>query len=720
MKHISVYNGRKEMKIRAIAQSLLCNSVIRQTLITVLCCMTGWAADARIRYDFDLSRSAAASRITHRTEWSETFRKEVLRVKSDENGRVLSLAMDENIDWQKVKYMVCEIYHPSEHTLLLNICLFHRDEPASETPRLSCSVAVLPKLKTQVIFPLEYLSAQRIFLPRFPRQLKGVLTGNRIEPEDIAGMCLQFFPGMSPLFAPDIEIASVYLTDEMPPEYEAPQQKYVDRFGQWTMRDWPGKIKNEAELKRKMVQVEKTAAQATYPDRWSRYGGLKALRFESTGFFRVHHDGTRWWFVDPDGYAFLSTGINCITAGQSGVYDSMEDLLEWMPDRNGEFASIYEEGEHKRIDYYKANRIRVYGDRWLEKWEATTLGLMKKWRFNTVGNWADRGFAQKSGLPYVYHMGEIPVTAIRLYRDFPDVFSPEYRELAAEYVQQLSPAKEDKQMIGYFLCNEPKWAFGDNVLACEMFASPQLSYTKLRFVAWLKEKYLRTADFNAAWNVSYTSIDEVLMQTFKNYPSEASAKDFREFTALMVEEWIRIICEEARKVDPNHLNLGMRYAWISSDVLVKPARHFDVLSMSAYTAPFPPPTEEISRISGRPVLLSEWHFGSALDGSLPTSGLQTVISQEERGKAYRTYAENGFSRPEVIGMHWFQWADQALLGRGDGENYNIGLMDACSLPYTELTEAARVAHENMYDIARGRKKPYFFRLTPVPEVKAQE
>ncbi|MDR1525399.1 MAG: hypothetical protein LBS79_09150, partial [Tannerella sp.] len=203
----------------------------RRTVITVLCGMALWAANAQVRYDFDLVRSAAASRITHSTEWSETFRRDVLRVKSDESGSVLSLAMDENIDWQKAKYMVCEVYHPSEHTLLLNICLFRKGEPAPETPWLSCSVAVLPKLKTQVIFPLEYLSAQRIFLPRFPRQLKGVLTGNRIEPEDIAGMCLQFFPAMSPLFAPDVEIASVYLTGEMPPGYEAPQQKYVDRFG---------------------------------------------------------------------------------------------------------------------------------------------------------------------------------------------------------------------------------------------------------------------------------------------------------------------------------------------------------------------------------------------------------------------------------------------------------------------------------------------------------
>jgi hypothetical protein len=689
----------------------------------LLCCAAIFlaaGAGAQVRHDFDLSRAAASSRMACEEKWSEAFGRDVVQVKSDERGNVLPLFADDGIEWEKARYLVCEVYHPSEHTLMLTFCFFRKDEPSSPTPRLSCTVAVLPKLKTQVIFPLEYLSAQRIFLPRFPRQLKGVVTGSRIAPEEIGRMCLQFFPGMSPLFAPTVEIASVYLTGDLPPAYEAPPQPYADRFGQWTMRSWEGKITSEEELKQKIVAVEKSAAKASFPRAWSSFGGLKALRFEATGFFRVQHDGRRWWFADPDGYAFLSSGVNCITAGQSCVYDGMEDLLEWMPDRDGVFASIYERRDQNRIDYYKANQIRVYGDRHHDKWVATTTGLMKKWRFNTVGNWADRGFAGECKMPYVYHMGEMPVTEIRLYRDFPDVFSAEYRALAAGYARQLAGVRDDKLLIGYFLCNEPKWAFGDNVIAYEMFATTQPSFSKLRFVARLKEKYLRTADFNAAWNTSYDAIEDILMQTFDRYPSEAAEEDFRVFTEKMVDEWIRIICDETRKVDPNHLNLGMRYAWISNEMLAKSARHFDVLSMSAYTSPFPPPTEDISRISGRPVLLSEWHFGSALDGSLPTSGLQTVVSQQERGEAYRTYAEHGFARPEVIGMHWFQWTDQALLGRGDGENYNIGLLDACSQPYPALTDAARRAHENMYDIALGRKRPYYFRLAPAPAINAQE
>lgn len=702
--------------------------IMKYSLLFCLLFLSNNLLHSQTRYNFDLEQSVKQSDVIHSEKWSDEFGKQALNIKASGNSRELNLAIDRNaVDWTKVKYMVCEIYHPSEHTLLLDICMFRKNEPIRkgkdglDKSWLMCTIGVLPKLKTQVIFPFDYLTSQTIFLPRFSRQLKGTLTGSRINIDEVERFSLRFFPSLEPYFAPEIEIVSVYLTDRLPENYEAPRKKYVDQFGQWTAREWKGKVHSEEQLKKKMLQTEKSVSNASFPKGWSQYGGLKAIRFEATGFFRIQHDGKRWWFVDPEGCAFLSTGINCITSSQSGVYNDMEDLLEWMPQKDGKYASIYStQGDLKRIDYFQANQMRVYGDQWLEKWKATTPKMMKQWRFNTVGNWSDKDFRKQSGLPYVHHMNGFPSTEIYLFRDFPDVYAPEYRNSAAEYALQLLPMKEDKLLLGYFLCNEPKWAFGDNVVAYEMFATNQLSYTKLEFVRWLNNKYKDIRSFNSMWNLYLGSIDEILLKIFKDYPSEASKIDFREFTAIMVDEYVKVVCEEAKKVDPNHLNLGMRYAWISTDVLVKPARYFDVLSMSAYTSPVPPPTEEISRISGRPILLSEWHFGCALDGGLPSSGLQTAISQAERGKAYRTYAENGFSRPEIVGMHWFQWTDQALLGRRDGENYNIGLLDACSLPYHDLVEGARKTHERMYDLAQGKIKPYFFELSLTPKIAVQE
>jgi len=67
--------------------------------------------------------------------------------------------------------------------------------------------------------------------------------------------------------------------------------------------------------------------------------------------------------------------------------------------------------------------------------------------------------------------------------------------------------------------------------------------------------------------------------------------------------------------------------------------------------------------------------------------------------------ESGFARPEVIGLHYFQWLDQAINGRRDRENYKTGFMDIGSRLYPELMEDARSSHERLYRVAAGELVP---------------
>lgn len=99
-------------------------------------------------------------------------------------------------------------------------------------------------------------------------------------------------------------------------------------------------------------------------------------------------------------------------------------------------------------------------------------------------------------------------------------------------------------------------------------------------------------------------------------------------------------------------------------------------------------------------MIGEFHFG-ATDRGLPATGIQGALKQEERGKAYCYYLEQGLTRPELIGIHYFQWLDQPVFGCLDGENYNIGFMDICNRPYKKLTEAAMKSHSKIYEVACG-------------------
>lgn len=49
----------------------------------------------------------------------------------------------------------------------------------------------------------------------------------------------------------------------------------------------------------------------------------------------------------------------------------------------------------------------------------------------------------------------------------------------------------------------------------------------------------------------------------------------------------------------------------------------------------------------------------------------------------------------VIGSR-FQYTDQALTGRPDGENYQIGFVSVCDVPYEELVLACRETAAQMY------------------------
>jgi hypothetical protein len=64
------------------------------------------------------------------------------------------------------------------------------------------------------------------------------------------------------------------------------------------------------------------------------------------------------------------------------------------------------------------------------------------------------------------------------------------------------------------------------------------------------------------------------------------------------------------------------------------------------------------------------------------------------------------SLPYSLGAHWFIWRDEPVLGRMDGENYNIGFVDATDRPYPELVEAAKATHQRLREVHAGLTLPF--------------
>ena len=683
---------------------------------------------------FDLTQISKNNSNCNFVLQNEDFRAPVLEINPQEgNTGVVIWQKGDKQDWAKGNYLVFEIYGDNDYSGVIDIEFFKEASDSStqkivlqsgevsgtdkDMPWISSLMGILPRLKTKVVFPLSYLDAQQLFVPRSPRQLKGTVNGNRLDPNDIIKVELRFGPYFAPYFEPKFKLASISIRKDKPAPYPAIDKPIIDQFGQWKLKDWKGKVKNEEELISKNQELKKLAQSAIFPKDWSKYGGWKNKKFKSTGFFRTHHDGTRWWLVDPDGYGFLSVGVDCIRDGLAGPVDGIEDLFDWLPEDKDPRFPVFSNarGRGKNMDFYQSNMIRVYGEKWKNDWNSVTAGLMKKFRINTVGNWSDLEIAKRNLIPYVLPMRNFPSTEVLLYRDFPDVFSPEYMENSVSFASQLIDFKDDPYLIGYFLRNEPQWAFGYHNLAYEMFGTDQQSRTKDEFVTWIAKQYRQDVNaFNTAWNLELGDFADLMTMVFKEYPSKIADADFYAFSTIMVKKYIDLPCDEVEKVDDNHLNLGMRYAWLSSDLLYRAGERFDVFSINGYGIT-PPPTGEIARISGKPVMIGEFHQG-AVDRALPATGIIGVLNQQDRADAYRNYIEQGFARPELIGMHYFQWIDQPFYGRFDGENYNIGVVSLNNLPYPELTTAMTLTNERIYQVGSGELKPFEKDIRKIPPI----
>lgn len=642
-----------------------------------------------------------------------------------------------DVNWEKVNYLVCRVYHENNYSALLYFQFFRQQQSSGEViveqgqsghrnagqgPRMVSKIGVLPKLSTQVVFPLHHLDGQNIFLHKQPRQLKGTVLGSRIEKNDIEKIRLMLAPYSRPGFIPQIEIDSLFFCSDFPDPLPPVSGPVMDEFGQWTARSWPGKTTALDELRANDQRLREQIRTATFPDSWSRYGGLKALNFGGTGFFRTHHDGKRWWLVDPEGYAFLSTGVDCIGYNAATLINGNEDLFEWLPQRADSLYydcfSPNNKGEGTLFNFFMANRKKMDGPHWKKKWSSGTRDLLITCRFNTVANWSDLEFAKNAHLPYVLPLRNFPTTEVLLFRDFPDVFAQEYAQKAAVYAQQLDEYQDDPWLIGYFLANEPKWAFGSFNLAFEMFTTNQKSETRSACINFLRDQYNGAIDrFNQDWAMNLRDFDDLMSITLKEESvlTDRAIRDLKAFSEIMVKRYIKVVCDAVKKVDSNHLNLGLRYAWISSDLCYIAGEFFDVFSINGYSFPGPPETRNIFQRSNKPIMIGEFHFGS-IDRGLPATGIVGAASQADRARAYRYYLENGFARPEIVGMHYFQWIDQPVLGRSDGENYNIGFIDICGKPYPEMTNAAIRSNERMYEIARGRIAPFDEVVEKMPQI----
>lgn len=593
--------------------------------------------------------------------------------------------------------------------------LFWSESNTGQSPDLISASGLFPGLEARNSFPLAVLAEGR-GAPKTPGTLIQFAFGKSVDLEEWSRMGISFmkFSG-----APATVTLKDFKFTARQPDYPVPDKKIIDELGQWIQKDWNDKIKGAE----KMTHYLRTEASKSDISRdkkkYSKYGGTKQKQFEATGFFRTQHDGERWWLVDPEGFAFYSMGIDIIGPGIPGNVEGIANLHEWMPEKIGKYEAAWQKQkvfdiqnpQGKELDllnFHVANLIKSFGENWHDQWVRITKNRLLKWNVNSIGNWSDTEFIRKSKLPYVIPLQNFPVTKKRIFRDFPDVFSKEYEELSAAFAKQLEPLKDDEYLIGYFMNNEPGWAYVPTInLAEELLGKEGDFASKDALVDFMKGRYKNIEELNIAWKTSFESFEQ-LTRPVKNAArsSEAATTDLEEFSTLMLERYIEVPVKATKAVDPNHLNMGMRWA---SGALKESWRfagtnYLDVFSMNNYTDNPSSRLGIAAKFTNKPILIGEFHHGS-MEAGHSAFGARWTKTEGERAIAYRYYAENAAAHPNSIGIHYFSFNDDPVLGRFDGQNFHQGFVNVGHRPYSDFVKGYAKVNGELYEVVMGLRAP---------------
>ncbi len=424
---------------------------------------------------------------------------------------------------------------------------------------------------------------------------------------------------------------------------------FVDKYGQFAHDDWPGKIHDDAELeasrKAEDAWLKGHSSPISDADRFGGWAGGPKLK--ATGFFRTEKVDGKWWLVDPDGRLFFSHGVDCVGPGGMTGVGLREKYFSWLPAKDdpdfGKFwgrvdwpaaHGFYKDKAHLPYDTFDFNRANAR-----RKYGADWKRISAERTHERMRAWGLNTIANWSN-PDVYGLRRTPYTV----------------QIGTSGTPRLEGS------TGW-------WG-----------ALPDPFRPEFEATLRKRAKGIAKTMRDDPWCIG------VFVDNELSWNEEPRMKD-------VAERYFSTVKKVLREELPNHLYLGCRIAWGREAIYEASARHCDVVSVNIYSREpsrdLPPAAED------KPMIVGEFHFG-ALDRGLFHTGLVATRDQAERAACYSAFVNACLDHPRFVGTHWFQWRDQPLTGRADGENYQIGFVTVTDTPYPELVAAARGVAGAMY------------------------
>ncbi len=507
----------------------------------------------------------------------------------------------------------------------------------------------------------------------------------------------------------------------------------IDRYGQFRHRDWPGKTKSDEDMKRSAAEEEKDLAANPGPADRNRFGGwTKGPQLEATGRFRTHKDEKgKWWLVDPEGRLFWSFGPVRVTPssamtpmnGDTGtprrgcsIPDRDVFFSELPPAPDAPDATAFSKfwtthddllwpfyqarGETRVYDFSSANLYRKYGPDYLSKFADIAHRRLRSWGANTIANSSDLDICLMDRTPYAERVecqSRFIAGSHGTWQKFRDPWDESFAKGTTAALEKHGREAHDPWCIGFFVDNEINWG-GKLDLAKWTIQSPADQPAKTAFASWLEAKYGSFSAVNEKWGSSYADRADFLCSVA--LPGNAADKDLYAFSNVMIDEYYRRTREAVKAFDSKLLYLGCRFAGARIEVVRGSAKYCDVVSYNIYRETIG--DWRLPENLDAPVMIGEFHFGATDRGPFGT-GVRQAANQDDRAEKMKAYVRSALENPQIVGVHWHQFSDQATTGRFDGEYLQVGWTDICDTPYPEAVKAVREVGYGLYDYRANSK-----------------
>jgi len=264
----------------------------------------------------------------------------------------------------------------------------------------------------------------------------------------------------------------------------------------------------------------------------------------------------------------------------------------------------------------------------------------------------------------------------------------------------VTELRQSSAVLGYYADNELGW--WNATLIRMTLEMPSTSEQRRRVVSFLRRHYSDT------WERLLRDFDPEGAHSFEEFaqhgtlflrPGANGARVYRRILAMLADRYYSVTTKAIRKYTGNALVLGDRYQSFYYPEVARAARRYvDVVSTNlnahwidgSFSRYY---LRTLHEITGKPVQIGEFYMCAEQNRSgdpNTSAGFPVVATQAERAAGFVRTLTQAASLPYVVGADWFQYYDEPPHGRGDGEDYNMGLVDINDVPYEEITTAAKM------------------------------